>query len=157
MRTQEGQDVLEVGRGARPGADRRRIERAAACGEKDEARETAADLEAARADVLVRQPITREVKDRAQQERRDPRPTRGTGRGARRHVKGDDHGCRPSRRVRETRADPTPRAWRFRRQECYLALGVGGKPRFFSRASMALESLSRFCQSPTAERAAASS
>jgi hypothetical protein len=84
---QEGQDVLEVGCGARSGAERRRIERAAACGEEDEARETAADLEAARADVFVRQPITREVKDRAQQERRDPRATRGTGRGARRHVK----------------------------------------------------------------------
>ena len=39
---------------------------AAARGEEDEARETAADLEAARADVLVRQPIAREVEDRAQ-------------------------------------------------------------------------------------------
>src|SRR6266702_1286966 len=91
MRAQEGQDVLEVGCGARPGAERRRIERAAACGEEDEARETAADLEAARADVLVRQPIAREVKDRAQQERPDARPAGGTGRGARRYVKGDDH------------------------------------------------------------------
>ena len=108
MRAQEGQDVLEVGYGAGPGADRRRIERAAACGEEDEARETAADLEAPRADVLMRQPIAREVKDRAQQERRDPRPARGTGRGARRHVKRDDHCHRPSRRARETRSDPTP-------------------------------------------------
>jgi hypothetical protein len=65
VRAQEGQDVLEVGCGARPSAERRRIERAAACGEKGEARETAADLEATRADVSVRQPITREVKDRA--------------------------------------------------------------------------------------------
>ena len=86
-RAQERQDVFEVGCGARRGAERRRIERATARGEEDEARETAADLEAARADVLVRQPIACEVKDRAQQERRDPRPTRGTGRGARRNVK----------------------------------------------------------------------
>jgi hypothetical protein len=72
VRAQEGQDVLEVGCGARPGAERRRIERPAARGEEDETGETAADLEAARADVLVRQPIAREVKDRAEQERRDP-------------------------------------------------------------------------------------
>ena len=92
-RAQEREDVLEVGCGARPGAERRRVERAAARGEEDEARETAADLEAARAEVLVGQPIAREVKDRAQQESRDPRPAGGTGRGARRHVKRDDHGC----------------------------------------------------------------
>jgi hypothetical protein len=65
-RAQEWEDVLEVGCGARPGAERSRIKRAPARGEKDEARETAADLEAARADVLVRQPIAREVEDRAQ-------------------------------------------------------------------------------------------
>jgi hypothetical protein len=104
-RAQEREDVLEVGCGARSGAERCRIERAAACGEEDEARETAADLEAARADVLVRQPIAREVEDRAQQERRESRPTGGTGRAARCHVKRDDHGYRPSRRARETRAD----------------------------------------------------
>jgi hypothetical protein len=40
-RAQERQDVLEVGSGARPSAERRRIERAAARGEEDEARETA--------------------------------------------------------------------------------------------------------------------
>jgi hypothetical protein len=104
-RAQEREDVLEVGCGARSGAERCRIERAAACGEEDEARETAADLEAARADVLVRQPIAREVEDRAQQERRESRPTGGTGRCARRHVKRDDHGYGPSRRACETRAD----------------------------------------------------
>jgi hypothetical protein len=70
-RAQEREDVLEVWCGARSGAERCRIKRAAACGEEDEARETAADLEAARADVLVRQPIASEVEDRAQQERRE--------------------------------------------------------------------------------------
>jgi hypothetical protein len=73
-RAQEREDVLEVGCGARPGAERCRIERAAARSQEDEARETATDLEAARADVLVRQPIAREVEDRAQQERRESRP-----------------------------------------------------------------------------------
>jgi hypothetical protein len=104
---QEREDVLEVGCGARPSAERCRIERAAAGGEEDEAHETAADLEAARADVLVRQPIAREVEDRAKQERRESRPAGGTGRGARRHVKRDDHGYRPSRQAHETRAEPT--------------------------------------------------
>jgi len=106
-RAQEREDVLEVGCGARPSAERCRIERAAARGEEDEACETAADLEAARADILVRQPIAREVEDRAKQERRESRPAGGTGRGARRHVKRDDHGYRPSRRAHETRAEAT--------------------------------------------------
>ena len=50
---QEREDVLEVGCGTGRGAEGRRIDRATARGEEDEARETAADLEAARADVLV--------------------------------------------------------------------------------------------------------
>ena len=63
-RAQEREDVLEVGGGACGGAKRRRIERAAPRGEKEDARETAADLEATRGDVLVRQAVTREVEDR---------------------------------------------------------------------------------------------
>jgi hypothetical protein len=122
-RAQERQDVLEVGCGARRGAERRRIERATARGEEDEARETAADLEAARADVLVRQPIAREMKDRAEQDRREPRPAGGAGRGARRHVKRDDHDNRPSRRPRETRRrDLTHLA-------CRAATGHAGRSR----------------------------
>jgi len=53
-RAPEREDVLEDGSGARSGAERRRIERAAARGEEDEGGQTAADLEAARAEVLVR-------------------------------------------------------------------------------------------------------
>ena len=68
-RAQKRQDMLEIGCGARPGAEGRRIERPAARGEHDEGGETAADLEAAGADVLVGQPIACEVEDRAQQER----------------------------------------------------------------------------------------
>ena len=113
-RAHEGEDMLEVGCGARRGPERCWIERAAARGEEDKADETATDLEAARADVLVRQTVAREVEDRPQQERRGSRPAGGTGRGARRHVKRDDHGYRPSRWARETRADPNSRAWRFR-------------------------------------------
>jgi hypothetical protein len=124
-RAQERQDVLEVGCGARRGAERRRIERATARGEEDEARETAADLEAARADVLVRQPIAREMKDRTEQDRRESRPAGGAGRGARRHVKRDDHDYRPSRRPRETRADATSRTWRaVRPQDTPAEVGV---------------------------------
>ena len=124
-RAQEREDVLEVGCGARRGAERRRIERATARGEEDEARETAADLEAARADVLVRQPIAREMKDRTEQDRREPRPAGGAGRGARRHVKRDDHNYCPSRRPRETRADATSRTWRaVRPQDTPAEVGV---------------------------------
>ena len=124
-RAQERQDVLEVGCGARRGAERRRIERATARGEEDEARETAADLEAARADVLVRQPIAREMKDRTEQDRRDPRPAGGAGSGARRHMKRDDHDYRPSRWPRETRADATSRTWRaVRPQDTPAEVGV---------------------------------
>jgi hypothetical protein len=53
-RPKERQDVFQVRCGARSGAEGRRIERTAPAGKEDEARETAANLEAARADVLVR-------------------------------------------------------------------------------------------------------
>jgi cold shock protein len=93
-RAQEWEDVLEVRGGARRGAKRRRIERASPRGEEQDARETAADLEATRADVLVWQAVAREVEDRSEEERREPRPAGGAGRGARGHVERDDHGCR---------------------------------------------------------------
>ena len=92
-RAQEWQDVLEVRGGTRHGAKCRRIERASPRGEEEDARETAADLEATRADVLVRQAIAREVEDWPQEERRESRPTRRAGRGARGHVERDDHDC----------------------------------------------------------------
>jgi hypothetical protein len=85
--------VLEVRGGTCRGAKCRRIEWASPRGEEKEAREAAADLEATRADVLVRQAIAREVKDRPKKERPESRPARGAGRGARGHVERDDHGC----------------------------------------------------------------
>jgi hypothetical protein len=69
--TQEGNDVLEVRGGTRRGTKRRRIEWASARGEKEETRKPAADLEATRADVLVRQTIAREMKDGPEEERRE--------------------------------------------------------------------------------------
>jgi hypothetical protein len=63
-RAQEREDVLEVRGGARRGAKRRRIERASPCGEDEEARDAAADLEPTRVDVLVRQAVAGKVEDR---------------------------------------------------------------------------------------------
>ena len=49
----------------------------------------------------------------------------GARRGARRHVKRDDHDYRPSRRPRETRADATSRTWRaVRPQDTPAEVGV---------------------------------
>ncbi len=90
-RAQERKDVLEVRGGARGAAKRPRIEWASLRGKEKDARETAADLEATRAEVLVRQAIAREMEDWPQEERRDSRPAGGAGRGARGYVERDDH------------------------------------------------------------------
>jgi hypothetical protein len=58
---QGGKDVLEVGGGTCRGTQRRRIEGASTRREEEEAGDTAADLEAPRVEVLVRQAIAREV------------------------------------------------------------------------------------------------
>jgi hypothetical protein len=96
--TQEGEDVLEVGGGTRRGAKCRRIEWASPRGEQKDAYDAAADLEATRAEVLVRQAVAREVEDRPQEERRKSRPARRAGGGARGHVQRDDHGD-PTRQI----------------------------------------------------------
>jgi len=92
-RAQEREDVLEVRGGTRHGAKRRRIERASPPGEEEDTRKTAANLEATRVDVLVRQAIACEVEDWPKDERRTSRPARGAGRGASGHVERNDHGC----------------------------------------------------------------
>jgi hypothetical protein len=71
-RTQEWEDVLEVRGGARSRAQRCRIERSAPRGEEDEARQAAADLETARADVLVREAVAGKMEERPREERREP-------------------------------------------------------------------------------------
>ena len=60
-RAQEREDVLEVRGRARHGAECRWIEGASARGQEQDAGETAAYLEATRAEILMRQAVTREV------------------------------------------------------------------------------------------------
>ena len=60
---------------------------------RSDACDTARDLKATRAEVLVRQAVAREVEDRPQEQRRKSRPTRRAGGGARGHMERDDHGC----------------------------------------------------------------
>jgi len=83
--------VLEIRCGARYRAQRRRIQCAASRGKKRKADEAATDLEPARADVFVRNPVTRKVQDRPEQKRRKPRAAGGPGGGARGDMEGDDH------------------------------------------------------------------
>jgi hypothetical protein len=91
-RTQEGHDVLEVRGGTRRGTERRRIEWASPRGEKKETREPAADLEARRVDVFVRQAIARKMEDRPEEQSGDPRTAGRAGGSTRSHMEGDDHG-----------------------------------------------------------------
>jgi hypothetical protein len=92
-RAHEGEDVLEVGRGARGAAERRWIERASPRGEEEDAHDATANLETTRADVPVRQAVACEVEDRPEEERRESRPAGSASRGARCHVERDDHRC----------------------------------------------------------------
>ena len=66
-RTQDGEEILEVGGRTRRGAKRCRIERASPRGEEQDAADAACYLEATRAEVLVRQAVAREVEDRTRQ------------------------------------------------------------------------------------------
>ena len=85
--------MLEVGRGARRSAKRRRIERASPRGEKENASEATPDLEPTRVEVSVRKAVTREVENRPQQQCREPRAAGGASRSACRNVQGNYHGC----------------------------------------------------------------
>jgi hypothetical protein len=96
-RAQERKDVLEVRRGARCSSECRRIEWASSRGEKEDARETTADLEPTGVEVSVRKAVTRDVENRAQKESREPRAACGAGRSACRHVEGNYHGCLTSK------------------------------------------------------------
>jgi hypothetical protein len=94
---EEREDVLEVRGGTRRATKRRRIEWPSPRGEEKDPRDTAADLEAMRAEVLMRQAVAREVEYRPQEERRDSRPAHSAGGGACRHMERNDHGRLPSR------------------------------------------------------------
>jgi hypothetical protein len=69
---QKWHDVLEIRRGARRCSESCRIKEAASAGDESEADEAAADLEAARADVLVWQTIAQEMEDRSEEDRDEP-------------------------------------------------------------------------------------
>jgi hypothetical protein len=108
-RTQEGEDVLEIGGGTRRRAKRRRIEWPSPRGEEHDACDAAGDLKATRVEVLVRQAVARKVEDRPQEDCRNARPARRAGGGARGHMERDDHGALPSRL--QERFSPTARGF----------------------------------------------
>ena len=95
--TQQREDMLEVRRGTRRAAKRRRIQWSSPGGEEKQRRDTAAGLEATRAEVLMWQPVAREVEYRPQEKRRDSRPAHSAGGRTRGHMERDDHGRLPSR------------------------------------------------------------
>ena len=83
--------MLEVRGGTRRSAKRRRVEWTSSRSEEKHAHYTTADLEATRAEVLVRHAIAREVDDRPKDERRDPRPARSAHCCTGGDVERDDH------------------------------------------------------------------
>jgi hypothetical protein len=85
-------DMLQIGSRARRCSERRRIQRPAPAGEERKAHHPTPDFEAAGADVSVRQAVAREVEEWPNQDCGEPGSTRGTGRGARRDVEGNNHG-----------------------------------------------------------------
>jgi hypothetical protein len=109
-RTQEGKHVLEVGRRVRRSAKRRRIQWASPRGEEKEARETAADLEATRVEVLMGQAIAREVEDRPEQKRCESRSSRRAGGCPCGHMERDDHSCLHEQ-MRAQSSASMPRVW----------------------------------------------
>jgi deazaflavin-dependent oxidoreductase (nitroreductase family) len=83
--------VLEVGRRRSDAADERRREGARRPGHSSEQEDAGADLEAARGDVPVRDPVAERVEEQAEDECPPPRPGEGARRGAAPHVHRDDH------------------------------------------------------------------
>ena len=90
-RAQEGEDVLEVGRGTRGSPKRCRVERAASRGEKENAPDAAADLERPRVEVSVRHAVSGNMESRPQKDCCQPRSTGSPRRSARRKVVGNYH------------------------------------------------------------------
>jgi len=70
--SQKGEDVFEVRCRARSGAESRWIERAAPRREQDKASETAADLVAARSNVLVRDAVAYQMEEWSHKQCRKP-------------------------------------------------------------------------------------
>ena len=89
--TQKWHDVFQIRCRARRRSEGCRIQEAASASENGEADEPTPDFEPAGVDVTVWQTITREVEDRAQNNRGEPGPARGAGRCTRRDVERDNH------------------------------------------------------------------
>jgi hypothetical protein len=85
-------DMLKIRCRAGRCSESRRIQRAAPAGEEREAHESATDLEAAGADVLVWHTIAREMEDRPEEDRDEPRPARRSGCGACGDMERNNHG-----------------------------------------------------------------
>jgi len=88
---QRREHVLEVRCRSRKRTEGGRIERAAPGGEKNDRPNSAPDLEAAAADVLVREPVSGKVQERPKQQRARTRTSKRASRGTRRNMQGNDH------------------------------------------------------------------
>lgn len=69
----EGEYVFEVRKRSREGTSDRRIERSEDSAEKQDARRAGSDLESAVGDVLVGNPIARDVEEQPERKRPEPR------------------------------------------------------------------------------------
>jgi hypothetical protein len=93
-RPRQSEHVLEVGRRRHCPANHRRVERPPRKREQTEQGEAGTDLEPARGDVPVRQPVAREVQKWTDRERAETRARGGTARRAGGDVERDDHRVR---------------------------------------------------------------
>jgi hypothetical protein len=89
--TRHGQNVLEIWSGSGDCAHSGRVEEAAPKGEQKDGRNAAADLEAPGLDVVVRNAVSEEVQDRAEQDCARGRAGKGAPDRPRRDVERDDH------------------------------------------------------------------
>jgi hypothetical protein len=91
-RAGEREDMLEVRRGRRDRPDRRRMEGTAHGRQRQHSQHAAADFEPARGDVLVRNPVGREMEHRPKDDRPDTRADDCATCCPRGNVHGNDHG-----------------------------------------------------------------
>jgi hypothetical protein len=89
-RARQAHDVLDVRTRSGQRTTYGRIERSAHGGEEEHSSDARADLEAAVADVLVRHPIAREVKQEPERQRGKPRANQRATNCAGGDVQGDD-------------------------------------------------------------------
>jgi hypothetical protein len=89
-RPREANEVLEVRTGSRDRAGDSGIKWSAHRGQEQDSGDARADLEAAVGDVLLRDPIAREVKEQPERQGAEPRPDERAASRACRDVEGDD-------------------------------------------------------------------